>query len=99
MHSQSRFAAALATARITAFKPGQSPPAVTTPIRVLMRSFYSLCGEPGSAVFADQRKALIDRVNAMRDSEIDVAGEFVVFSKHRVPSPFNKLGPHFTDQD
>jgi hypothetical protein len=33
MTSQPQFAAALTTARITAFKPGPSPPPVSTPIR------------------------------------------------------------------
>src|SRR5215470_15046000 len=36
-HSQPRLAEVFATARMTAFKPGQSPPPVTTPIRLLMR--------------------------------------------------------------
>ena len=36
MVSQPRLAAALATARITAFSPGQSPPPVTMPIRSFM---------------------------------------------------------------
>jgi hypothetical protein len=41
-----------------------------------------LRGEPGSAVFADQRDALIDCVYAVRDGEIDLAGEFVAFAEH-----------------
>src|SRR5262249_29744361 len=97
MHSQPRFAAVFATARITAFKPGQSPPPVTTPIRLLMRSFYCLCGQPGGAVLADQCEAFIYRVYAMWYCEINLAGKFVVFLKHRLPSPLNKSSPHFAD--
>src|SRR5262245_13334449 len=99
MHSHPRFAEAFATARITAFNPGQSPPPVTTPIRLAIRSFYCLCGQPSSAVFTDQRQAFIDRVYAMRYGEIDLAGKFVAFLKHRLPSPFNKSSPHFADQN
>ena len=44
--SQPRWAAALATARITALSPGQSPPPVTTPIRWLM--IYNPFLEPPS---------------------------------------------------
>src|SRR5262245_28757624 len=99
MHSQPRFAEALAIARITAFKPGQSPPPVTMPIRLVMRSFYCLCGQPGRAVFTDEREALVNCVYAMRNSEIDITGQFIPFLKHRLPSPFNKSGPHFSDQD
>src|SRR5215469_5027432 len=99
MHSHPRFADAFATARITAFSPGQSPPPVTTPIRFLIWSLYRLRGQPGCAVFADQREAFIDRVYAMRDGEINLAGKFIAFLKHRLPSPFNESGPHFADED
>src|SRR5262249_35844868 len=92
-------AEAFATARITAFNPGQSPPPVTTPIRLLIWSFYCLCGQPGVAVLADQCEAFIDRVYAMRDGEIDLACEFIVFLKHRPAPPLNQFGPHFTDED
>src|SRR5215831_9636241 len=95
MHSHPRFAAALATARITAFKPGQSPPPVTTPIRLLMWSFCCLCGQPSVPIFADERDALINRVYAIRNFEIDLACEFVVFLEHRAASPFNEFRPHF----
>src|SRR4029077_19019782 len=94
MHSQPRFAEAFATARITAFKPGQSPPPVTTPIRLLMWLLYCLCGQPSGAVFADERDAFIHRVYAMRNFEIDLAREFVAFLEHRAASPFNEVGPH-----
>src|SRR5262249_25269274 len=99
MHSHPRFVEAFATARITAFNPGQSPPPVTTPIRLLMWSFYCLCGQPGVAIFADERDAFIDRVYAMRNFEIDLAGEFIVFLKHRPAPPLNQFGPHFADED
>src|SRR5262245_44754318 len=99
MHSHPRFAAAFATARITAFKPGQSPPPVTTPIRLLIRSFYCLCSQPGVAVCADERDALIYRVYAMRNFEIDLACQFVAFLEHRAASPFNEFGPHFAYED
>src|SRR5262252_5689854 len=95
MHSQPRLAEAFATARMTAFKPGQSPPPVTTPIRLLILSFYCLCGQPGFAIFADERDAFINRVYTMRNFEIDLACEFVALSKHRAASPFDKSGPHF----
>src|SRR5262249_636832 len=95
MHSHPRFAEAFAAARITAFKPGQSPSPVTTPIRLLMWSFYCLCGQPGSAIFTAKRDAFMHRVYAMRDFEIDLAGEFVVFLEHRAASPFDEFGPHF----
>src|SRR3954467_2227704 len=87
MHSQPRLAEAFATARITAFKPGQSPPPVTTPIRLLMWLLYCLCGQPGAAVFADECDAFIHRLYAMRNFKIDLACEFVVFPEHRAPSP------------
>src|SRR5438034_8754878 len=99
MHSQPRLAEAFATARMTAFRPGQSPPPVTTPIRLLMRLLDCLCCKPGSAIFADQRNALIHRVYTMRNGEIDLAGEFIAFSKHRSASPLDQFGPHFPDQD
>src|SRR5262245_2288167 len=99
MHSHPRFAAVFATARITAFKPGQSPPPVTTPIRFLIWSLYRLRGQPGSAVFTNKCEAFIDRVYAMRDCEVDLAGEFIAFLKHRPASPFNKSSPHFADQN
>src|SRR4030095_6087498 len=99
MHSHPRFAEVFATARITAFNPGQSPPPVTTPIRLLMRSFYCLGGQPGVPVFADERDAFLYRVYAMRNFEIDLAREFVTFVKHRAPSPFNELGPHFPHEN
>src|SRR5262249_39776854 len=99
MHSHPRFAAVFATARITAFKPGQSPPPVSTPIRLLMWLLYRLRGQPGGAVFADQREAFIYRVYAMRYGEVDLAGKFVAFLKHRLSSPINKPGPHFADED
>src|SRR5262249_10246748 len=99
MHSHPRFAEAFATARITAFKPGQSPPPVRMPIRLFMRSFYCLCCQPGGAVSPDQCEAFIYRVYAMRYGEIDLAGEFIAFLKHRVPPPFNESGPHFSDQN
>src|SRR4030095_3109719 len=95
MHSQPRLADVFATARITAFKPGQSPPPVTTPIRLLIRSFYCLCGQPSIAIFADERDAFMHRVYAMRNFEVDLACEFVAFLKHRAASPFNEFGPHF----
>ena len=41
MVSQPRCAAALATERITALRPGQSPPPMTTPILLLMDSFLA----------------------------------------------------------
>src|SRR5262245_52855861 len=99
MHSHPWFAEVFATARITAFKPGQSPPPVTTPIRLLIRSFYRLCGQPGVAILANERDAFIHRVYAMRDFEIHFACEFVAFLEHRAASPFNEFGPHFPDQD
>src|SRR6516162_9456738 len=99
MHSHSRLAEAFASARITAFKPGQSPPPVTTPIRFLIWSLYRLRGQPGCAIFADQRQAFIDRVYAMRDGEVDFAGEFIAFLKHGLSPPLNKSGPHFADQN
>src|SRR5215475_8735418 len=99
MHSHPWFAEVFATVRITAFKPGQSPPPVTTPIRLLIRSFYCLCGQPGGAVCADECDALIDRVYAMRNFEIDLACEFVAFLEHRTTSPFNEFGPHFPHQN
>src|SRR5215831_18633386 len=99
MHSQPRLAEVFATARITAFKPGQSPPPVTTPIRFLIWSLYRLRREPGCAVIADQREAFLDRVYAMRDGEVDFAGQFIAFLKHRLPAPFNESGPHFADED
>src|SRR6266513_6069343 len=86
MHSQPRLAEAFATARITAFKPGQSPPPVTTPIRLLMWLLYFLCAQPCLAVFADERDALIHRLYAMRNFKVDFACEFVVFLEHRAPS-------------
>src|SRR5690349_17025590 len=99
MHSQPRLAAAFATARMTALSPGQSPPPVTTPIRLLMRLLFGLCRKPGRAVFTDQRKTLIDRIHAMRNGEIDVAGEFIAFLKHRTAPPFHQFRPHFADED
>jgi hypothetical protein len=39
--SQPRWVAALATERITAFRPGQSPPPVTTPILLTIPSLLS----------------------------------------------------------
>src|SRR5512132_1044451 len=96
MQSQPRLAEAFATARITAFKPGQSPPPVTTPIRLLMWLLYCLCGQPGVAVFADERDTFIHRVYAMRNFKIDLAGEFIAFAQHRAASPFDKLSPHFS---
>src|SRR4029450_2305482 len=98
MHSQSRFAEAFATARITAFKPGQSHPPVTTPIRSLIWSFC-LCAQPSVAIFADERDAFINRVYAMRNFEIDLAGEFITFLEHRAASPLNEFGPHFPHQN
>jgi len=44
--------------------------------------FFLLSGEPGGTVFADERDAFIYRVHAMRDGEIDLAGEFVAFLEH-----------------
>src|SRR5262245_24550393 len=99
MHSHPRFAAALATARITAFKPGQSPPPVTTPIRRLMWLLYSLRGQPGLSIFTDQRDAFIGCIYAMRNFEIDFTGEFVAFLEHRFTSPFHKFGPHFSHEN
>src|SRR6266481_2431777 len=99
MHSQLRLAEAFATARMTAFRPGQSPPPVTTPIRLLMRLLYCLCGEPGDSIFPDQLHAFIHRVYTMRDGEIDFAGKFVAFLQHRATPPLNKFGPHFADEN
>src|SRR5262249_24696368 len=99
MHSQPRLAEAFATARITAFKPGQSPPPVTTPIRLLMSSLSDLRGHPGGAVFAEDRDAFINRVYAMRNCEVDLAGQFFAFLKHRSASPFDEPGPHFSHQN
>src|SRR5262249_50069588 len=99
MQSQPRMAEVLATARMTAFKPGQSPPPVTTPIRLLTCLLYCLCRQPGGAVFPDQCEALIDRVYAMRYGEIDFASEFVSFLKHRSAAPFDELRPHFADEN
>src|SRR5438067_9910628 len=98
-HSQPRFAEAFATARITAFNPGQSPPPVTTPIRLLMRLLYCLRSEPGSAVFPDQLHTFIHGVYTMRNGEVDLAGEFVAFPKHRSASPLDQFRPHFPDKD
>ena len=50
--------------------------------------------EPGFTIFADERDALIHRVYAMRNFEIDLAREFVAFLEHRAASPFNEFGPH-----
>ena len=94
--SQPRFAEVSATVRITAFKPGQSPLGATTPIRLLLWSFYCLCGQPGVAILANERDAFVHRVYAMRDFKIDLAGEFVAFLEHRAVSPFNEFGPHFS---
>src|SRR4030095_10500272 len=94
MHSQPRFAEAFATARITAFKPGQSPPPVTTPIRLLMSLFYCLGRQPGVAVRADERDAFIHRVYAIRNFEIDLACELVALLKARTPPPYNQVWPN-----
>src|SRR6188508_458468 len=99
MHCQPRFAEAFATARITAFKPGQSPPPVTTPIRLHMWLLYCLFGQPGGAVFADERDAFIYRVYAMRNFKIDLAGEFVTLAEHRAAAPFDEFGPHFSHEN
>src|SRR5436190_22754566 len=99
MHSQPRLAEAFATARITAFKPGQSPPPVTTPIRLLLGLLYCLCGQPGAAVFADERDAFIHRLCAMRNFKIDLACEFGVFVEHRAARPPNSLGTPFSFDD
>src|SRR5262249_39698020 len=95
MHSHPRFAEAFAIARITAFNPGQSPPPVTTPIRLLIPSFYCLRGQPGITISANERDAFVHRVYAMRNFKIDLACEFVAFLKHRAPPPFNEFDPHF----
>jgi hypothetical protein len=68
----------------------------TTPIRLLMWSFYCLCGQPGVAILANERDAFVHRVYAMRDFKIDLACEFVAFLEHRAVSPFNEFGPHFS---
>ena len=84
---------------MTAFKPGQSPPPVTTPIRLLMWLRYSLRGQSGGAVFADKRDAFIHRVYAMWNFKIDLAGEFVALLEHRAPPPVHKFGSHFADKN
>src|SRR3954453_9596866 len=96
MHSQPRLAEAFATARITAFKPGQSPPPVTTPIRLLMWLLYCLCGQPGLAVFADERVAFIHRLFAIRNFKIDLPCELVVLLEDRASSPINYFDSHFS---
>ena len=58
-----------------------------------------LRGEPCCAVLADQRDRFIDRVYAMRDGEIDLAGEFNAFAEHRAATPIDEFGPHFPDQN
>ena len=99
MHSQPRLAEAFATARITAFNPGQSPPPVTTPIRLLMWLLYCLRSQPFTAIFPDQRNAFVDRVDAMRNGEIDLAGKFVTFLKHRAAPPVHEFRPHFSHEN
>ena len=49
------------------------------------------------AVFADQRDRFIDRIYAMRDGEIDLAGEFIVLAEHRAPTQIDEFSPHFSD--
>src|ERR1700756_4055974 len=95
IQSQPRLAEVFATARMTAFKPGQSPPPVTTPIRLLILLPLSLRGQPGRAVRPDERDAFVNCVDAMRNGKIDLAGEFVTFLEHRATTPFNELDPHF----
>src|SRR2546423_14233678 len=51
-----------------------------------------LRGEPCCAVLADQRDRFIDRVYAMRDGEIDLAGEFNAFAEHRAATPIEEFG-------
>jgi hypothetical protein len=58
-----------------------------------------LRGEPRSAVFTDQRDAFINRIYAMRNGEIDLAGQFVIFAEHRPATPFDEFGPHFSHED
>ena len=50
--------------------------------------FYLLCVEPGGAVFTNDHSGFFDRVHAMRDGEIDLAGEFVACADHRAATPF-----------
>jgi len=63
--------------------------------RLLFRR--GLRGEPRGAVFADQRDRFIDCVYAMRNREIDLAGELIAFAKHRAATPIDEFGPHFPD--
>src|SRR6476661_1192516 len=99
MHCQPRFAEAFATARITAFKPGQSPPPVIRRFACSCGYFISLCGQPSIAVFTNDCNGFFNFVYAMRDGEIDVAGKFVVFAEHRAATPFDEFGPHFSHQN
>ena len=55
--------------------------------------------EPGVAVFTNDGNGFFDRVHAMRDGEVDVAGEFVAFAEHRAATPLDEFGPHFADED
>jgi hypothetical protein len=73
--SQPRLAAALATARITAFRPGQSPPPVTIPMRSLMDSLqFSLlfCQRIANDVAGVRRKWLASRRCALTVSGDDL---------------------------
>ena len=64
-----------------------------------MELFNGLSRQPRPAIFPDQCDSFFDRIDAMRDCEIDFAGQFASFMKHETATPFDKLGPHFTDED
>src|SRR5947208_16768438 len=72
MHSQPRLAEAFATARMTAFKPGQSPPPMTTPIRLLMRLLDCLCAERLSPrIFRIPKDLISDRLKLFNADHAD----------------------------